>query len=64
MVILPGVTIGRGCTVAAGSVVTRDIEEYSVAMGAPARVVRKVEPLELKKAAGEASEDRQKARET
>ena len=44
-VILPGVTIGRGCTVAAASVVTRDVEPWSVVMGSPARVVRKVKPL-------------------
>ena len=42
--ILPGVTIGDGCTIGAGSVVTRDIPPYSVAVGNPARVVKKVEP--------------------
>lgn len=46
VVILPGVTIGEGCTVAASSVVTKDIPAWSVAMGTPARVVRKVTPLE------------------
>lgn len=45
-VILPGVTIGKGCTIGAGSLVTRDIPDWSVAMGTPARVVRKVKPLE------------------
>jgi acetyltransferase-like isoleucine patch superfamily enzyme len=44
--ILPGVNIGRCCTIGASSVVTRDIPAFSVAMGAPARVVKKVkEPL-------------------
>lgn len=43
--IMPGVTIGKGCTVAAGSVVTRDVPDFSVAMGSPARVVRKVDPV-------------------
>ena len=43
--IMPGVTIGKGCTVAASSVVTRDIPDFSVAMGSPARVVKKVTPL-------------------
>jgi acetyltransferase-like isoleucine patch superfamily enzyme len=43
--ILPGVTIGQGCTVASNSVVTRDVPEWSVAMGVPARVVRKVKPV-------------------
>lgn len=42
VVILPGVTIGDGCTIGAGSVVTKDVPEYSVAIGAPAKVVKKV----------------------
>lgn len=43
--ILPGVTIGEGCTIAAGSIVTKDIPAFSVAMGQPARVVKKVTPV-------------------
>lgn len=43
--ILPGVTIGQGCTVAAQSVVTKDVPPWSVVMGAPARVVKKVTPV-------------------
>jgi len=39
--IAPGVTIGKGSVIGANSVVTRDIPEYSVAVGAPAKVVRK-----------------------
>ena len=38
--VLRGVDIGRGSVVGAHSVVTRDIPPYSVAVGAPARVVR------------------------
>jgi len=38
--ILKGVTIGEGAVIGAGSVVTRDIPPYSVAVGNPARVVR------------------------
>ncbi|KAL0261795.1 hypothetical protein SLS55_003227 [Diplodia seriata] len=45
VIILPGVTIGEGSTVAAGSVVTKDIPAWSVAMGIPAKVVRKVTPV-------------------
>lgn len=44
-VILPGVTIGKGCTVGAGSVVTTDIPPFSVAVGSPAKVVKKVTPV-------------------
>lgn len=40
VLVLKGVTIGRGSLVGANSVVTRDIPPYSVAVGSPARVVR------------------------
>lgn len=46
VVVLPGVVIGRGCTVAAGSVVSRSVPEFSVVMGVPAKVVKKVAPVE------------------
>jgi acetyltransferase-like isoleucine patch superfamily enzyme len=39
-VILPGVTIGKGAIIGAGSVVTADIPPMTVAVGAPARVTR------------------------
>ncbi len=38
--ILDGVTIGKGCVIGAGSLVTADIPAYSVAVGVPARVIR------------------------
>lgn len=41
-VILPGVTIGSNCVIGAGSVVTGDIPDWSVAAGNPARVIRKI----------------------
>lgn len=37
-VILPGITIGRGSIIGAGSVVTNDIPKYSIAYGNPAKV--------------------------
>lgn len=40
-IILKGVTIGRGAVVGAGAVVTRDIDPYCIAIGAPAKVLRK-----------------------
>ncbi len=40
VIILPGVTIGDGCVIGAGAVVTKDIPPYSVACGVPARVVK------------------------
>ena len=38
--VLQGVTIGKGCVIAAGSVVTKDLPDYSMAAGVPA-VVKK-----------------------
>jgi acetyltransferase-like isoleucine patch superfamily enzyme len=39
-VLLPGVRIGEGAIVGAGSVVTRNIPPFTVAAGNPARVLR------------------------
>jgi acetyltransferase-like isoleucine patch superfamily enzyme len=38
--VLPGVTIGRGAIVAAGAVVTRDVEPLTIVAGVPARLLR------------------------
>ena len=40
-VILTGVRVGRGAIIAAGSVVLKDVEPYSIVAGNPARVVAK-----------------------
>ena len=40
--VCPGVTIGEGCVIGAGSVVTRDIPANSFAAGVPARVIRPI----------------------
>jgi acetyltransferase-like isoleucine patch superfamily enzyme len=42
-VILPGVTLGDHVVIGAGSVVTKDIPSYSVAVGNPARIIKTVE---------------------
>ncbi|MFT3925204.1 MAG: acyltransferase [Myxococcales bacterium] len=42
VIVLPGVTLGRGCIVGAGSVVTRSIAPYMLAAGNPARVIRPI----------------------
>lgn len=41
-VICPGVTIGDGCVIGAGSVVTKDIPAWSLAAGNPCRVIREI----------------------
>ncbi len=41
--ILQGVTIGDWAVIAAGSVVTKDVEPYTIVGGAPARFIKKVE---------------------
>jgi len=40
VVVMPGVTIGRGSIIGAGSVVTRDIPPFSVAWGTPCTIQR------------------------
>ena len=45
-IVLPGVTIGAHVVVGAGSVVTSDLPNYSVAVGNPARVVRQLDPTQ------------------
>ena len=37
---MPGVTIGDYALIGAGSVVTRDIPAYSIAVGSPAKVIK------------------------
>ncbi|MGL4979512.1 MAG: DapH/DapD/GlmU-related protein [Plesiomonas sp.] len=41
VLVLPGVTIGTGSIVGAGAVVTKNIPEYSIAVGNPAQVIKK-----------------------
>jgi maltose O-acetyltransferase len=38
-IVLPGVTIGEGAVVGAGSVVTRNVEPYTIVAGNPARQI-------------------------
>jgi maltose O-acetyltransferase len=40
VIILPGVHIGKNSVIGAGSVVTKDIPDYAIAAGNPAKVVR------------------------
>jgi acetyltransferase-like isoleucine patch superfamily enzyme len=41
--ILSGVSIGQGSIIGANSIVTRDIPENSIAVGSPARIIKKIQ---------------------
>ena len=55
-VILPGVTIGREAMVAAGAVVSRDVPDYAVVVGVPARITGDVRGRDPGETATEASD--------
>jgi acetyltransferase-like isoleucine patch superfamily enzyme len=57
-----GVTIGDGCVVSAGSVVTKSLPPGSVAVGIPARIVRRREDYVPRSQAGEAPAAEQRER--
>ena len=43
VIILPGITIGKYAVVGAGSVVTKDVPDYTIAAGNPCRPIRKID---------------------
>ena len=40
VIVLPGVRIGKGAIIGAGAVVTKDVPEYAIVAGNPARIIR------------------------
>ena len=46
--ICPGVTIGKYAVVAAGAVVTKDVPDYAVVGGVPAKVIKMLDPNQMK----------------
>ena len=46
--ILPGVTVGKYAIVGSDSVVTKDIPDYAVAVGTPAKVIKFLDPAKFK----------------
>lgn len=54
IILLPGVTIGEGAIVAAGAVVTKDVPDYAIVGGNPAKVIkyRDIEAFKALKVAG------------
>lgn len=45
--IIPKITIGKNVIIGAGSVVTKDIPDNSMALGIPAKVLKQLEPLDF-----------------
>ncbi len=43
-IILPGVRIGRGAVVGAGSLVTKSVPDYTIVVGSPAKAIRTLDP--------------------
>ncbi|MNI93758.1 dTDP-3-amino-3,6-dideoxy-alpha-D-galactopyranose 3-N-acetyltransferase [compost metagenome] len=41
--LLPGITIGKYAMVGAGAVVTKDVPDYAVVAGSPAKIIRYIE---------------------
>lgn len=41
-IIMPGVTIGKGAVIGAGAVVTKDVPDYCLAVGVPAKVIKEL----------------------
>jgi len=46
--ILPGITVGKYAIVGAGAIVTKDVPDYAVAVGTPARVVKTLDKKKFK----------------
>ena len=40
VMIMPGVTVGDGCILAAGTIVTKDVPNYALVGGVPAKIIR------------------------
>ncbi len=41
VIILPGTSVGKKCVIGAGSIITKDVPDYCMAVGNPARVIKK-----------------------
>jgi acetyltransferase-like isoleucine patch superfamily enzyme len=55
--VLPGVQIGRHSIIGSNSTVTRDVPDYSVAVGSPARVVKRYDLVKQRWIASDAQRD-------
>jgi acetyltransferase-like isoleucine patch superfamily enzyme len=54
VIIIPGVTIGEGAIIAAGSVVVKDVPDFAIVGGNPAKIIkyRNIETFNRLKADG------------
>ena len=43
--ILPGVKIGKGCVIGAGSLINRDVPDNTMVAGVPAKVIKQLQPI-------------------
>ena len=41
--ILPNISIGKWCVIGAGAVITQNLPDYSLVVGVPGKVIRKLE---------------------
>jgi maltose O-acetyltransferase len=55
VIILPGVRVGKGSILGAGAVVTKDVPEYAIVGGMPAKVIKYRKPSDIVKKAEEIS---------
>jgi acetyltransferase-like isoleucine patch superfamily enzyme len=46
-IILPGITLGRGCRIDAGAIVTRNVPDFAIARGVPAVVIGDVRQIDM-----------------
>jgi acetyltransferase-like isoleucine patch superfamily enzyme len=49
-VILPGVTLGRGCVVGCKTIIAEDVPAYAIVVGQPARIIRYLDPDDTEEA--------------
>ncbi len=54
-ILLPGVTVHEGAVIGAGAVVTKDVPPYSLAVGVPAKIVKRLDQEEPNSALPEAT---------
>ena len=47
-VVLPGISVGKYAIVAAGAVVTKDVPDYAIVAGNPAKVIKMLDPERIK----------------